>query len=491
MLRSKMNRRELLKTGSLVAGLPFLPFFTAQADQRVAAYDRGRGKDHGRDRGYGPLIERPKSLLHLPAGFEYYAFSPTGAKMSDGRRVPGAHDGMRAFDMPGGIVRLIRNHELSGVSEAHGPAAKSYDPTAPGAVTVVDFDPRKRKAVHSFLALSGTIENCAGGYGGRKNRSWLSCEESTEGFAEGYAKKHGYVFEVPANSSGLVTPVPLKAMGRFVHEAAEQDPKSGIVYLTEDEGPDGFYRFLPNDRNDLSKGGSLWMLAVDGVPGYDTATGQTVGAELRVHWVRIDDPDPEDAEENASAVLDQGVAKGGAIFSALEGLYIDDGIVYFSASDGGDAERGQIWQYTPTSHDYGKLRLVYESADKDVLDGPDNICVSPRGSILIAEDGDGGDWIDGDDSCRQAGDSHVRFVTPDGVCQTFARVPNTVDLVLEDFDDFEEDCTANPLPGPGEIIGASETCGVVFSPDGKWLFLNIQVPGITLAITGPWHRGGL
>jgi hypothetical protein len=32
---------------------------------------------------------------------------------------------------------------------------------------------------------------------------------------------------------------------------------------------------------------------------------------------------------------------------------------------------------------------------------------------------------------------------------------------------------------------------VVFSPDGGWLFLNIQTPGITLAITGPWHKGAL
>ena len=71
------------------------------------------------------------------------------------------------------------------------------------------------------------------------------------------------------------------------------------------------------------------------------------------------------------------------------------------------------------------------------------------------------------------------------------KIPNNVDLVLEDFADFEEDCTANPLPGPGEVVGASETAGVIFSPDGEWLFLNIQTPGITLAITGPWHKGAL
>ncbi|MGH9533054.1 MAG: alkaline phosphatase PhoX [Terriglobales bacterium] len=32
-----------------------------------------------------------------------------------------------------------------------------------------------------------------------------------------------------------------------------------------------------------------------------------------------------------------------------------------------------------------------------------------------------------------------------------------------------------------------EWAGANFSPDGKWLFVNIQTPGITFAITGPWQ----
>jgi len=34
----------------------------------------------------------------------------------------------------------------------------------------------------------------------------------------------------------------------------------------------------------------------------------------------------------------------------------------------------------------------------------------------------------------------------------------------------------------------SEFTGPAFSPDGRVLFVNIQVPGITLAITGPWEK---
>ena len=32
-----------------------------------------------------------------------------------------------------------------------------------------------------------------------------------------------------------------------------------------------------------------------------------------------------------------------------------------------------------------------------------------------------------------------------------------------------------------------EWAGATFSPDGQWLFVNIQTPGLTLAITGPWE----
>ena len=34
----------------------------------------------------------------------------------------------------------------------------------------------------------------------------------------------------------------------------------------------------------------------------------------------------------------------------------------------------------------------------------------------------------------------------------------------------------------------SELAGVTFSPDGSTLFVNIQVLGKTVAITGPWRK---
>ena len=34
----------------------------------------------------------------------------------------------------------------------------------------------------------------------------------------------------------------------------------------------------------------------------------------------------------------------------------------------------------------------------------------------------------------------------------------------------------------------SEFAGATFAPDGTTLFVNIQVPGLTLAIKGPWQK---
>ena len=63
--------------------------------------------------GFGKLVKDPKGILDLPAGFKYQIISKTGDTMSDGFLVPGAHDGMGAFEGPDGTTLLIRNHEIN------------------------------------------------------------------------------------------------------------------------------------------------------------------------------------------------------------------------------------------------------------------------------------------------------------------------------------------------------------------------------------------
>ena len=454
---SQISRRTVLK-GVTAVSLAQILSACGGSDDDVVAGDN-----------YGALTAQ-NGTISLPAGFRYVELAAAGSLMSDGRTMPGAHDGMACFAGANGTLLLLRNHELSSSREFSNDP-RLYDGIGAGGVTITVFDPASEKVVKSFAALLGTIENCNGGTS--LNGGWLTCEETTDGIAAGFNKPHGYVFEVPATTETLIqAPAPLKAMGRYEHEAARQDSTTGVVYMTEDNGDpaDGFYRFVPVDRMNLSKGGSLQMLAVKGRPQLVLYKGQKVGTEYATEWVGIADPDPADAEDNAGAVFLQGLALGGAQFMGLEGMALQNGVAYFAGSEAGDKELGQVWSFTPQG-DGGTLKLLYESVDGSVLDQPDNITVSPKGAVVMCEDGDGED---------EGGDNWLRVLTPNGKVFDFAQNIKPVDLNLVDDEDY---------PVPGKSFGASEFSGVCFSPDGRWMFLNVQYPGLTLAITGPWERG--
>lgn len=439
-----VDRRTFLKGSAAVAGgVSAAGGLTGLMGRAAQAKPYGKRKelaapDNG---GYGPLQPDPAGVLALPAGFSYVRFGETGEPMSDGTPTPAVHDGMAALPGPNRhTVALVRNHEQSFGSPFASPA---YDPQASGGTTNLFFDLRRGRLVSHYPSLTGTVRNCAGGptpWG-----SWLTCEET---FSEG-ERAHGYIFEVPASATGVVDPQPLTAMGRLVHEAVAVDPRTGIVYETEDRGSAGFYRFLPNDSENLAAGGRLQMLAVRGRPQYDTRTGQRVGEILHAEWVDIDEPNPTGSDADTLDVYHQGHAQGAATFARLEGAWFGNGSVFLNATSGGDAALGQVWEYKPTGRAGGQLILVFESPSPDLLENPDNICVSPGDSLLLCEDGGGTDLL--------------RGVTKQGQVFDFA---------------------SNQLNG-------SEMAGATFSPDGSTLFVNIQSPGMTLAITGPWERGAL
>ena len=140
--------------------------------------------------------------------------------------------------------------------------------------------------------------------------------------------------------------------------------------------------------------------------------------------------------------------------SCLEGCWHASGRVYFTSTNGGDRQLGQVWEYEPKGKDEGRLRLLFESPGADVLRMPDNLCASPRrgGGLVICEDHDGV--------------NRLRGLTLGGHVFDLAR---------------------NMLPGSEN----REFAGTTFSPDGQTLFVNIQTPGLTLAIWGPWKKGSL
>src|SRR5262249_11694385 len=293
------------------------------------------------------------------------------------------------------LITLVRNHEVS--FSAPGVAldpSRAYDPLTGGGTTTLIIDAETRLPVRDFVSISGTHNNCAGGptpWG-----SWLTCEENVGGLARGFSKPHGYVYEVSARATAPVDPIPLKAMGRFVHEAIAVDHRTGIVYETEDRNPQcGFYRFIPNREKNLAAGGRLQMLAVKDQPNYDTRNGQTAFQTLRVTRVGINDPHPANAETDPLSGFKKSLAGGGAIFKRLEGAWFGDGSVFFNSTNGGNAGLGQVWQYRPRGDSGGLLTLIFESPGLDVLDSPDNICVTPGGGLILCEDGSGQEFLHG------------------------------------------------------------------------------------------------
>jgi hypothetical protein len=458
---SYMDRRTFLSraasAAAFAAGMQGLAARTA-----FAGAPRGQSTAWLGNGGYGPLYPTAarntgEILLALPEGFRYNVFGKEGDRMADGRPTPGDHDGMAAF-RHGRLVRLVRNHEVGGLpTRAIGESSASFDTTAGGGTTTLLVDPVTRELRDDRVSLSGTLTNCAGGP--TPWQTWVTCEESVGGASiiidkegkptGGFAREHGYCFEVPADGvSGA--PVPLKAMGRFVHEAVAVDPRTGIVYETEDRTTSGFYRFLPEAPGRLAAGGRLQMLRVASKPLYDTRKGQKQGRALPVEWVDLADPDPSAAATNPLAVFVQGLAEGGATFARLEGCWYGNGRIYINATSGGDIGRGQVWEYNPGKGTGGELKLLFESTDPALLDAPDNICVSPRGGLVLCEDAD--DQI------------HLRGLTRTGRIFDLAR----------------------------NIRDSGEFAGACFSPDGRTLFFNIQSPvGRTVAVWGPWENGAL
>ena len=334
-------------------------------------------------------------LIRLPEGFRYITYGWTGDQMSDGTKTPSAHDGMGVVSETNGVVSIVRNHEVSSDGEALEIAGgKPFDARAQGGCTSLKFNTNTGEWLDCRVAISGTSRNCAGGV--TPWGSWLTAEETVLGVdaidryqknkKRSFQEEHGWVFEV--DPSGVANPIPLKAMGRFVHEAVAVDQATSIVYQTEDRGTSGFYRFIPKEKRKLAAGGTLQIAEVIGQQ--DLRGHVEKGKTFKVRWHTI--PEPTRAHSPASSdelgVYHQGKKLGGTTFARLEGCWSGNGLIYFDATSGGRAKAGQIWQFDPKQQE---LTMLFESPGKQTLNMPDNLCVNPNGGLLLCEDGDYGD----------------------------------------------------------------------------------------------------
>ena len=380
---------------------------------------------------WGELEFDDGGILDLPPGFSYTVLQRTGERMSDGYLVPGKPDGMACFSDAEGNWVLMRNHELSPSHADLSPyddgqtePAEAYHSGHLGGVSRLVLDPDSLELLSSNLVLTGTDRNCAGG---PSPWGWLSCEESDD-------DDHGYVFLCDIEASQVQPPARIRGYGRFKHEAVAVDPDTGVAWLTEDEGDGALYRFIPDDAG----GGALQAMVVQEPPvGSMLAEGE-VGANWSVGWV-----DLTDTEATARPLRQTAREAGATLFYRGEGIWFHHGDVWFCATGGGPAGRGQVFRLDTGTQ---TLELVAVASEDVEMNMPDNICVAPWGQAFFSED--------------SAFANHIRSIDRNGDVVPFARNSHST----------------------------SELAGVCFSPDGSTMFVNVQHDGITLAIRGPFPQ---
>ena len=414
------DRRTLLKAA------PLVPWFGANSSPARASEPSPQA--------IGPL--QPKlpenggdtAILALPEAFSYRVLQRAGDLMTDGYRVPALPDGMACIAVDDGHWALMRNHELETRPYLRDPKRPPpelvYDARYFGGVSRLLLDASNGTVVDSNLVLTGTARNCSSG---PSPFGYLSCEEHT-------APKHGYVFRCDPHASTLQAPEPIRGYGRFRHEAVAVDPTTLIAYLTEDQADSCLYRFVPT-RKETPFVGRLEALAVVGKPRTDTGPA-TTGTRFDIDWVPIAEPDPAQ-----DTVRHQGFEQGAARIVRGEGIWLADGVVFFTATTGGPLGRGQLFALDIAD---SVLTVLAASEDAATLNMPDNLTVSPTGLLVLAED--------------SPDPNHLRYIDGTGAPQPLAR----------------------------NEISASEFAGPCFSPDGQTLFTNLQADGLTLAITGPF-----
>ena len=189
-------------------------------------------------------------------------------------------------------------------------------------------------------------------------------------------------------------------------------------------------------------------------------TSAQLGRPFPVRWIEVPERDARTTtvrEQFTDGQVTRG-RKFEGVWGTDEGVYVVNSYAWEEGELPADAapHDGMVWFYNYRTETIQLVTYFPHQVTAEegapakytdlTFDGPDNVTVTPWGSLVLAEDG--------------AGASHVLSSFPGGPTYAIAR----------------------------NQLNDSEFTGPVFTDDGKVLFVNMQDPGLTLAITGPWQK---
>lgn len=480
-----ISRRSMLQAGLIAGAFAATSTTAASAGQKVTKKTAGLAINE-----LPVIVDGGK--LALPKGFTATRVGTIGVEtlLDDrgGKKVgvtPSNLDGTGCFQV-GNVTRLVRNHECKASADVPVPLVEGtiYDAgcaAGMGGNTVVETT-RDGKFVQQWVGLSGTIRNCAGGetpWG-----SWLTCEEDTtkagtkvtssvDGKTYTLEKDHGYIFEVFPAGVEAQCPKPIKAWGRAVFEGAAIGLDRKSAYMTEDTGGGLFYRWTAPKGTVIKPRIAEQFGENDGVL---HAAQLVKNGKALVHFGELSQDDlnkpypvkwvagGEDRQAQKTDLRKQ--FPGATTHPKIEGIWSDGKGFFFTlsfvnakeaAKFGIDEDWGMVMyldpkantmtmvEYYPVGNTLGAVVPGHETEAIKQFHGPDNITVSPFGTVMITEDGD--------NPCSLLSWTPVRGT------QEFAR----------------------------DLGDRGEWAGPCFNKQGTVLYANIQAD-CTYAITGPFKK---